>query len=1039
MAIELLDQILGHVRNAIHRQRYPLLDWRMKEGIIPGAERPDFKEKGWADIRVPFEWGRYDKTVWFRSVWTVPEGSIGKPVGVRLSFPEAQLYVNGEPYHGLDAHHCEVVLTEKSRRNQRFHLAVEAYSGRTDHHHQFSVAECVEVDTTARTLYYGLKLLQELTKTLDHSSEEAAAVKELVRRTLIFLKYFAPDGEEYPNAIGRALQFLRTALGTEFRTSIPGLVHLVGQSHIDVVWLWKLAETERKNGRTFSTVLRLLEQHPSFSYAQSQPFLYHQVKRRTPRLFNEIKTHVASGRWEAVGPMWVEPDCNIPSGESLVRQVLHGSRFYQQEFERSSEVLWLPDTFGYSWALPQILKKSGVPYFFTTKLRWNDTTTFPHTSFWWQGLDGSRVLAHIPPLGLEALVTPKDLRRTAKEFGDEPEPRPVMQTFGHGDGGGGPTTDQVETAQFLTSMPGLPMAQISTPTTFFKDLETRSDGLPVWEKELYLEKHRGTYTTHAHLKKLHREAERALYLAELTAVMRTTLPGIAPAPYPAKELDALWKSLLTNQFHDIIPGTAIKEAMDEATADVERIGTAGMAMATRALGGMLQKPSAKGPSTFTAFNPLAFQRPAYVEVDVAGSAQHWSARSTSGEKLESQIVERTKTHVRLLVYLPHVPPLGMVSFSVTPADEASPSAANGWKFALRTAETPRLRLRFDNKGGISSIYDKALRREFVQKGKRANALMTARDLPKEWEAWDLEGEFDRRRTDLFEFKGAKVVEHGPLRATIRHEYRTEHGSVITQSIRLYHRSPRIDVKNHVKWKEQHTMLKVAFPVAARATSATYEIQFGAVDRASRSKDPAEKAKFEVPAQQWAAVGDGKTNVAILNDSKYGYDCRDNHLRLTLLRSPRYPHPVTPQTHTDQHWTDVGDHDFTYAFFPFTGDWRSAGVTAEARGLNIPVIVLPGTPAKAPPSFASINKSSIMLSSVKAAEDSDGIVMRCYESTGVATDATVTFGRSPAKCEETDLLERPVKDLPVKSGKLPLRFKPFEIKTIRVRFAARKRK
>ncbi len=1039
MAIELLDQILGHVRNAIHRQRYPLLDWRMKEGLIPGAERPDYKEKGWTDIRVPFDWGRYDRTVWFRSVWTVPDASVGKAVGVRLSFPEAQLYVNGEPFQGLDANHCEVLLTDRARRNQKFHLAVEAYTGRTDHRHQFTVAESVEIDTTARTLYYGLKLLQELTKTLDHNGEEFAAVKELIRRTLIFLKYFAPDGEEYPNAIGRALAFLRTAIGTEFSTSIPGLVHLIGQSHIDVVWLWTLAETERKNGRTFSTVLRLLEQHPSFAYSQSQPFLYQQVKRRHPRLFSEIKTHIASGRWEAVGPSWVEPDCNIPSGESLVRQLVHGSRFYQQEFERPSEVLWLPDTFGYTWSLPQILKKAGVPYFFTTKLRWNDTTTFPHTSFWWQGIDGSRVLAHVPPLGLEALVTPKDLRKTAKEFDDEAEPLPVMQTFGYGDGGGGPTTEQAETATFLSAMPGLPMSQISTPTTFFKDLETRSEGLPVWTKELYLEKHRGTYTTHGRLKKLHRGAERALYTAELAAVLRATLPGFAPVPYPSRELDALWKSLLTNQFHDILPGTAIKDAMDEAYADVDRIRSSADSMTVKTLSGLLKKPASKDPATYTAFNPLAFTRDAYVEVVVAGTAADWTAHTTEGGRLDTQIVERSKNQARLLVYLPHVPPLGCVAFTVTPSEKAPATPGTGWRFALRTAETPRLRLRFDNKGGISSIYDKTVRKEFVQKGKRANALMTARDLPKEWEAWDLEGDFDRRRTDLFAFKGAKVVEQGPLRATIRQEYKTENGSSLTQLIKLYHRSPRMDVETHVKWKEHHTLLKVAFPVAARASAATYEIQFGAVERASRSKDPADKAKFEVPAQQWAAVGDSKLGVAILNDSKYGYDCRDNHLRLTLLRSPRYPHPVSPQLQTDTHWTDVGEHDMTYAFLPYTGDWRSAGVVSEARSLNVPVVVLPGAPFKSIPSFVTINKANIAVTAVKPAEDADGVIVRMYESSGTATDATLTFGRSPASCEETDLLERLVKAMPVKSGKLPLRFKPFEIKTVRVRFAARKKK
>ncbi len=1037
MAIELLDQILGHVRDAIHPRRIPILDWRMKEGEIAGAERSDFKEKGWADIRVPFDWGRPDRTVWFRSTMTIPEESAGKTLGLRLTFPEAQLYVNGEPHQGIDVNHTEVILTDKARKHQRFHFAVEAYSGRSGKRHQFSLADLVEVDLNARTLYYGLRLLQELSKVLDHNVPESAQIRELIRRTLIYLKYFAPDGEEYPNAISRALTFLQTSLGTEFQTTIPGLIHLVGQSHIDVAWLWKIAETTRKSGRTFSTALRLIDAYPEFGYSQSQAFLYDQTKRSFPSLFRSIKAQVTAGRWEPVGALWVEPDCNLPSGESLVRQVLHGTKFFREEFGTSSEVLWLPDTFGYAWSLPQIMKKSGLNYFFTTKLRWNDTTTFPHTSFWWQGIDGTRVLAHMPPLGLEAHLSPKDLRKTAKEFGDEEQPLPLMQTLGFGDGGGGPTIEQIETSRFLQSMPGLPPARLSRPTVFFKELETRSADLPVWNKELYLEKHRGTYTTHARIKADHRSAERALYVAEILTALQNVLPGAKPAPVPTRELDRAWKTLLTNQFHDILPGTAIKEAMVEASGDLATVRSTGEAIAAKALGGFISRAASKGGVPFTAFNPLATDRPAYVEVEVPGSDSAWVAVTADGSALTTQVLERTKDHVRLLVYLPSVPALGFRAFTMRPGT-SPPSPEGIWKFAARTAESPRLRLRFDNKGGLSSIYDKTTRREFVQKGKRANAFVTFQDSPKEWEAWDIDSDLDRHRLELFTFKGSKVVESGPLRATLRQEYRTENGSVITQLIRLYHRSPRIDFATTVRWKEHHTLLKVVFPVGARVTNAVYEIPFGAIQRATRSREPEDKAKFEVPAQQWAAIGDGKLGGAVINDSKHGYDCRDNNLRLTLLRSPRYPHPVDPWHQTDPEYTDVGEHSFTYAFQPFVGDWRSANVVGEARSFNVPVVVTPGHPNKNFPSLFSISKSNIALSSVKQAEDGHGIVVRMYEATGTATDVTVQLGRKPASAIETDLLERPIKDLSFKGDRLPLRFKPFEIKTVQLVYVMKKK-
>ena len=733
----------------------------------------------------------------------------------------------------------------------------------------------------------------------------------------------------------------------------------------------------------------------------------------------------------------MEPDCNIPSGESLVRQVLHGTRFFQEEFGKTSEVLWLPDTFGYAWSLPQIMKKSGLNYFFTTKLRWNDTSAFPHTSFWWEGIDGSRVLAHVPPLGLEALVTPKDLRRTAKEFSDEEQPLPLMQTFGYGDGGGGPTAEQIETARFLASMPGLPSTRLSTPTTYFKELEARSSDLPVWDKELYLEKHRGTFTTHARIKRKHRAAERALYEAELLSAMQSTLPGAKAAPYPSRELDRAWKTLLTNQFHDILPGTAIKDAMAEASADLDKLVTSVTALATKALGGFLQKTPTKGSAQFTAFNPLGMDRPAYVEVEVSTGDGNWIAFDSEGAPLESQILEHPKDSARLLVYLPSIPPLGFTTFIIRQGTKDGELEAT-WKFAARTAESPRLRLRFDNKGGLSSIYDKSTRKEFVQKGKRANAFMAFRDTPKEWEAWDVDADFDRHRLELFTFKGSKVVESGPLRATLRQEYRSENGSVITQLIRLYHRTSRIDFITNVRWKEHHTLLKVAFPVAARVTSAFYEIPFGAVQRATRSKEPADKAKFEVPAQQWAAIGDGKIGGAVINDSKYGYDCRDNNLRLTLLRSPRYPHPVDPGHQTDTEFTDVGEHSFSYAFQPYVGDWRSANVVGEARGFNVPVIVTPGKPARQFTSLISIPKPNIGLSGIKQAEDGQGLIVRMYEATGSATDVSLHLGRKPSSAAEVDLLERPLKDLSMKGDRIPLRFKAFEIKTLRLTFLTRKK-
>ncbi|MEX2088592.1 MAG: hypothetical protein WEB62_02435, partial [Bacteroidota bacterium] len=350
MAADLLPQILPQIKSHIYPASLPLSDWKMKEGEPPNAFSPKLNDSTWKNHTIPAPWGGYDKTVWFRKLVTVPGEFAGRPVALILDLPEALVYVNGKPFHGADVNHQEVLLAEKPRANQEFHIAIEAYSGRKKNPASFGTANLSVVNPTARSLYYGLTALHELEKTFGPTSPEAKEIRELVRQTLIFLKYFKPDGEEYPNAIGRALSFLTRTLEAECKTDIPGLLHLVAQSHIDVVWLWRLRETRKKCGRTFSTALRLMEEYPEFTFTQSQAQLYEYTKQQYPELYKEIRQRVTEGRWFPTGSMWVEPDCNIPNGESLVRQILYGKRFFKQEFGIDSNILWLPDTFGYSWA-----------------------------------------------------------------------------------------------------------------------------------------------------------------------------------------------------------------------------------------------------------------------------------------------------------------------------------------------------------------------------------------------------------------------------------------------------------------------------------------------------------------------------------------------------------------------------------------------------------------------------------------------------------------------------------------------------------------
>ena len=1004
----------------------------MKEGEPPNAFSPKLNDSTWKNHTIPAPWGGYDKTVWFRKLVTVPGEFAGRPVALILDLPEALVYVNGKPFHGADVNHQEVLLAEKPRANQEFHIAIEAYSGRKKNPASFGTANLCVVNPTARSLYYGLTALHELEKTFGPTSPEAKEIRELVRQTLIFLKYFKPDGEEYPNAIGRALSFLTRTLDAECKTDIPGLLHLVAQSHIDVVWLWRLRETRKKCGRTFSTALRLMEEYPEFTFTQSQAQLYEYTKQQYPELYKEIRQRVAEGRWFPTGSMWVEPDCNIPNGESLVRQILYGKRFFKQEFGIDSNILWLPDTFGYSWALPQILKKTGIKYFSTTKLTWNDTSEFPYHTFWWKGIDGSKILTHLTPVGLEGSVTPKDLKKSWEAFQDKENSPHVLQTFGFGDGGGGPTKEHLEHARILKTILGLPPSRLSSLSEFFARSEEHADDIETWNQELYLEKHRGTYTTHGWLKRENRLAERDLYNAELLAVLGTLFGQKGAARrYPGRALEKSWKTLLLNHFHDILPGTAIEPAYEDVRADFQVIRTACASVQETVLSDAIQKEK-KGQKEFhfSLFNPLASTRSEYVTLEVRSKEPAFMVCDKTGMPIDHQLLGRSGGLAHILCSVADIPPFSSKQVTVVPLNRKE-GTLKPWKVTPKAVETSLFRVRLDSKGQFTSLYDKTLKRELLAKNKRGNEFQTFKDQPKQWDAWDLDPTYATKATEVLECQSIKVIEEGPLRAILRVSHKSDRGSKVVQDIIFYHRLPRIDFRTSVFWKERQTLWKVAFPLNLRSQYATYEIQFGAVQRPTKASDPVHKAKFEVPAQQWADMSESKFGVSLLNDCKYGYDARENTLRLTLLRSPFYPHQVEPWRFNDDKVTDQGEHLFTYALWPHQADWRSGETVREARALNNPLIVVPG--ALTPwPSLFTLSHENIVLDSIKKAEESDEIVIRLHEAHGQSTRATMEFGVRIEQALECDLLENEVGKLKLKKTKLPLKFSPFEIKTLRVR-------
>jgi len=1037
MALDLLEQILPYVRHHIYPSLISISDWKIKVGDLPNGFAPSLNDQHWTPIQPPQAvWGAFDTTFWFRTQVTVPPRFAGQPLALLLDIPEGLLYVNGKPFQGLDMNHQAVFLTDRARSGQTFSLAIQAYSGRKKEQNAFRRADLALLNTTARSLFTGLSLLRDLEKFYGQNSGESKEIRELIRRTLIYLKYFKPDGEEYPNAIGRAHKFLTQTLEAEFQTDVPGLIHLVGQSHLDVVWLWTLKEGRRKAARTFSTMLRLMEEFPEFRFAQSQPFLSHVIKTDYPDLHKQIKPRVLENRWEPVGAMWVEPDCLLPNGESLIRQIYYGKKFLRDEFGLEIDNAWLPDSFGFNWSLPQILRKSGIRHFLTTKLTWNDSTRFPHNSFWWRGIDGTRVLAHLPPVGLEAEVQPKDIKASWGDFRHQETLSDVLQTFGYGDGGGGPVARDLHMVPFLQNLPGLSRSRLSGVKEFFSKLEEQSKELPEWDGELYLEKHRGISSTNSAIKKSNREGERLLYTAELLSVLASLNGG---KKYPAADLEKAWKRHLLNQFHDIVSGTAIEEAYEDSAKDFERLKSI-TGTIIKSASGVLTKSAKQSTREFpfTVLNTLPWPRNAYVELTVKSKERHFQVVNAAGSAIECQVIGRTKGKTSLLCYVEGIPAHGGTSLTVTPAS-VRPDPSEPWKASPRLIETPVYRVRMDSHGNFTSIHDKKMRREVLKKGQRGNVLQSFHDAPPEWEAWELEAGYESRKADILAFKSARVVEHGPLRMTIEVIRRSQRGSVVRQLIRFYHKTPLIGFDTNVRWKDSRILLKAAFPVNVSSSRARFEIQFGSLERPTKPKSPQDKAKFEVAAHQWADLSDPKFGVSLLNNCKYGYDAKESMLRLTLLRSPYHPHAVDPKKLTSRNATDQGEQEFTYALYPHSGDWKKGETIRRARELNHPVLVVEKASMRDVPPLISALPSNFFVDSVKKAEDSDEIILRIHEAHGESGKFVLLPGYGILQAAVCDLMENIEERLKPSRGKITLKFSPFEIKTIRLKLRSRKRR
>ncbi len=1030
------------IRPLVHRRRAEIPAFRYKALSGPDVPAPvetDLDDAEWEAIAPDSHWGTWATDFVLRSRFRVPREWDGGRVALHLplgtagdifTHPEALVYLDGTAHASADRYHHEIVLPEAYCDGNWHALALHGWTGLSGwppdptSETQLFMRPCavVSIDTPTREFVLHAELALDFADAMEDSRPEKRRILNALDAAFRTLDTRDPvAGEPFYRSVPEALRILKDGLAAAGAPMDVDIV-AVGHAHMDIAYLWRVAQARLKCGRTFSNVLRLMDTFPDYRFSHSQPQLYKFTEQDHPQIFEGIRRQVAEGRWEPLGGMWVEADCNVTGAESLVRQLLLGRRYFRDRFgDAETPVLWLPDTFGFIWSLPQLMAQAGLKWFVTNKVSWNQTNPMPTQLTWWQGIDGTRVLAHFltTPREVQYLNNPTtykcdlsaaEVMGTWENFLQKEAHAELLLAYGYGDGGGGPTRELIEKATVLSAMPGAPRVRMGTVREFFERVEREcAETLPVWNDEIYLELHRGTLTSQARTKRSNRRCEALMHDAEFLAAFAAVTTG---ADYPHEAFAEAWELLCLNQFHDILPGVSITEVYEDCAADHARVRALGEGARDRALeslAGLL--PPKTG---VMAVNPAPFSGDRIglcPETLEGGLVDLRNDRSVATQPVEGGT----------LVDLSGLPPYGIVALAPGPAGAPATGlsiAANG---DLVVIENALVRAVFDASGEMTSLFDKECDREVLAPGAVGNRLLAFEDRPLSWDAWDIDVFYEDRVEPVAGKAGREILEAGPLRARFRVE-RSYRSSVIRQDIVLHHNTKRIDFETLIDWHETNTLLKVAFPVDVLSPTATYDIQWGNIQRTTHRNTSWDMARFEVAAQKWADLSEGGYGVALLNDCKYGYDIRDNVMRLSLLKSATMPDPLA----------DQGEHRLTYSLLPHQGDWRN-GVTAAAYDLNDPIILQPvkGCAGDAPVlGLVSVDRPGVVIETVKAAEDGDGIIVRLFENQRTRGPVTLTLGFKPAAIYRCNLLEENKDSLPADGDWVVLQLKPYEIVSLR---------
>ena len=996
-------------------------------------------EGDWRDFDSENEyWGYPECYAWFRHTFTVPARFAGKPVlyeivpfpgaGWQGTNPQLIIFSGGKILQGMDSNHTSVKLLDCAKGGETFDIAINAHTdafawrGRVQMQAKLRV-----IDEQVLRLIFDLKTPLEVSRLYEVDDLPRVDIIKVLDKAVNVLDFNTRDGAAFAASCETALAILETELYGKDDAEVTA--HCVGHTHIDVAWLWRLRQTRDKTGRSFATVLKMMEEFPEYKFMSPQAQLYDYVKQDYPEVYEGIKQRIQDGRWEAEGSMWVEADTNVTSGESLVRQFLFGKRFFKQEFGVETKNMWLPDVFGYSAALPQIMKRAGIDFFMTTKISWNEYNKVPYDTFNWKGIDGTSILSHFIPATsnrdegdsfqttYNAFLNPAQVSGGWKRYSQKDLNRDILISYGHGDGGGGPTKEMLEYGRRMErGIPGCPRVKQSFSAEYFDLLneQVKDDfRLPEWVGELYLEFHRGTLTAQARNKRYNRKSELLYHDLETVSALAQKLQGAA---YPTEHINEGWKIILLNQFHDIIPGSSIKEVYDDSKLQYDALISQGNALLTDTMNGIAANIKLDSDA-LVVFNTFGAARSDVVITDFPAKGD-FAILDADGAALPWQ-----KTYDGKLAFLAKdVPAKGYKTFRLA----AGSSVGEALEVSASHAETDFFTVDFDQNMNISKLYHKQSKRCVAPEGEVLGKLLAYQDKPYHHDAWDIKVYYDRKVEEILDVSEAAVVENGPVRAVVK-IVRRFYDSTINQFYIFYKTLDRIDVDYVADWKECDILLKADYPVDVNAMKATFDIQFGSYERSTHNNTLWDYAQFEVCGHKWADLSDNSFGLSVLNDCKYGNTVKKGRIQPTLLRCATQPN-----------WAqDREVHYFTYSLYPHAGNVSASDVVAHGYSLNLPLYCAAASAnagnLAGEYGLVSCCAPNVVIETVKKAEDSEDIILRAYESGNKGTVCCYAFTDAPKRVVECNLMEEDEDEIAVDGKTIALKFRPFEIKTLKVTF------